>query len=341
MHIYKKPQKPQKKPNNVTIKYSLCLLCRNSEYKQNFIDELPASFQECCDILALDNSLNKYDGYSAARKFLKNATTKYIIICHDDVRLNGLSLHELDTQIQGKERFDPSARVFGIAGVSVNYSFPPIKYGHYFAHNEEYWGFGDDGRASSLDECFIIIRNELDIHPSSFLKGFHFYASDLCINAELSGYSSYVIDFPVTHKSTGSLNREFFNSKDTFTKHLNKIGYHKKYATTCTVLYSGSKTILKILSLAEDYCLYSLLSNERRDVCLKEVATRGIALCGYAFYFFIFWKKIVLHIDSFEKIIIRWYWNKVISGSFFFNKVNGIIWKLKKEKNINYILKLK
>jgi hypothetical protein len=68
----------------------------------------------------------------------------------------------------------------------------------------------------SLDENFLVIKTAAGISCSTELKGFHFYAPDLCLNAILKGYSCYVIDFHLTHLSGGNLSQAFWDMQKIF-----------------------------------------------------------------------------------------------------------------------------
>jgi hypothetical protein len=49
------------------------------------------------------------------------------------------------------------------------------------------------------------------------LSGFHFYGTDLCLNAVREGRTAYIVGFPVTHLSSGNFdNPEFVRAKNSF-----------------------------------------------------------------------------------------------------------------------------
>ena len=64
-------------------------------------------------------------------------------------------------------------------------------------------------RVSSLDENFIVVRNAANLSVSRDLRGFHLYATDLCIIADILGFSAYVVDFHVRHLSSGKVDPSF------------------------------------------------------------------------------------------------------------------------------------
>jgi hypothetical protein len=200
------------------------------------------------EILKIDNSLgNKYDCYMAIREFLRIAKKKFIILVHDDVIFNKNRMelvHELEKSISSDAQF----AIFGIAGTT---SSPYNAFGHFISHKgEEIWGIPKNETILSLDECFIIINKDSGIDVSDNLHGFHFYGTDLCLNAQKKGYKSTVIDFLITHISPGSLNDEFLKSRLLFEEHLAHINCNYPIVTTCTALYGGKKLTTQARSIA-------------------------------------------------------------------------------------------
>ena len=65
---------------------------------------------------------------------------------------------------------------------------------------------------------FLVIKSASNIKCSATLKGFHFYGSDLCLQAIRNGYSCYVIDFHLSHLSRGTFNTSYWEIKSAFYK---------------------------------------------------------------------------------------------------------------------------
>jgi hypothetical protein len=233
--------------------FSVCSLCRNIE-SVNFIEsQIKATFPYGSEYLVLDNTLQYWDCYSAIRHFIAHAEGDYIVIIHDDVSFEGLTSNILYNAISEIVLKNKTASLFGIAGISSN---SRKGLGHFHDLNgEQKWGFDKDRLVSSLDECFLVIKAGYGLNVSDELEGYHFYGTDLCINAIRLGLSSYVIDYPILHKSGGTLNEEFFLARDRFQHHLKKVYSNSLIKTTCTFLYSGDSWFKECWSLALSYVL--------------------------------------------------------------------------------------
>jgi len=83
-------------------------------------------------------------------------------------------------------------------------------------------------KVRTLDENFIVIKKSANLALSHDLKGFHLYGTDLCQIASILGYSAYVIDFHLYHKSAGTVDKRFTESANAF---------RAKYARAMTPLF--------------------------------------------------------------------------------------------------------
>jgi len=225
------------------MKFSICTLFRDFNRYENLVDDFVNAGFSRDSISGLDNAQSSYDCYSAIRKFLIESHSDFTIICHDDVALNNVKLTTLASQIANALKLHPKAAVFGVAGKDSRFIHGQ---GHFIgSKGEEFWGIDLHRVIVSLDECFLVVRNSLGIMVGDGLEGFHFYGTELCVQARKLGYSSHVIDFPITHKSTGTLDAAFFRAKKKYEEHLNKLGLKNVIPTTCTILYGGENICLK------------------------------------------------------------------------------------------------
>jgi hypothetical protein len=102
-------------------------------------------------------------------------------------------------------------------------------------------------KVTALDENFLLIKNEAYLKVSNDIQGFHLYATDLVLQAELSGYSSFVIPFNLTHKSRGNRYASFYSIRKTLIQKYNHYFRPRWIQTNSTVFYlSGS--LLRLLS---------------------------------------------------------------------------------------------
>jgi hypothetical protein len=65
-------------------------------------------------------------------------------------------------------------------------------------------------KVCSVDENFIVIKRSANLSLSNDISGFHLYGTDICLIAELLGYSAYVINFKLVHKSYGNPNKSYY-----------------------------------------------------------------------------------------------------------------------------------
>ena len=79
------------------------------------------------------------------------------------------------------------------------------------------------------------------------MEGFHFYGTDICLQAAKKGYRAYVIDFHVQHYGFGVLTPDFFNRKKQFLKKYLKESPGQFIQTTCVRMYVGGGFLTSFL----------------------------------------------------------------------------------------------
>jgi hypothetical protein len=145
------------------------------------------------------------DPYEAIAHIGRDCVPPYAILCHQDVRLDqGVGATQLLAAIARLDASDPGWVVAGNAGVTWKMQLVRLVDPH---------GGPTDGvsehdlplRVMSLDENFLLFNRRQSPHSSVGLKGFHLYGTDVCLNALLDGGATYVIDFPLTHLSSGNM----------------------------------------------------------------------------------------------------------------------------------------
>jgi hypothetical protein len=264
------------------MKISVCSLCRDSKLKSILFNNIISFFPVKTELLLFDHSEKQITCYEAIRLFISQATGDFILIIHDDVSFDGLNCSKLINELRRICELDPKAALFGIAGVSLT-SYSSI--GHFRdAAGEHKWGFHEGGLASSLDECFLVLRRDRGLSVSNELSGYHFYGTDLCINAREKGLASYVIDFPIIHKSTGSLNKNFFEARNQFEQHLQKKNIPRFVRTTCTVMYGGRNKIKQAWALAMSLDLVEKAQHKDFLVAKECILNTGHSRYGKLFF---------------------------------------------------------
>jgi hypothetical protein len=193
---------------------------------------LACGFTEGCEYLVADNSAaNEFDAYQAIAGFLKAANGKYIIIVHQDVLCIDHKA-QLINCLDQLTALDEKWAICGNAG-GIGYHEDAM-----YINNAGKVKVSANlpARVMSLDENFLILRNDSNLTISSDLSGFHLYGTDLCLVADFLGYAAYVIPFMVKHLSYGNL-----KDLDTYIPgFVEKYGYkfRPRYVeTTCTRFY--------------------------------------------------------------------------------------------------------
>lgn len=185
-----------------------------------------------CEYIYIDNtSGNKQDAFKGLNRILNSAKASYVIMCHQDIRIHADDFDTLVTKLQELELVDPKWAVAGNAG-GVSATVIALNISHPKDTNRSEHTFPT--RVNSLDENFLIIKNSTRVSFSNDLCLFHFYGTDICINADILGYTSYVIDFLLMHLSLGVRDNSFFAARNEFEKKWDNALRSRKILTTCT-----------------------------------------------------------------------------------------------------------
>lgn len=241
-------------------KYSICTLLTE---KDQYVDAL-SSFRDAgfiepeCEFLYIDNTAaNKYDAYAGVNQFLQKAQGDYIILCHQDLVLHADNREKLDQIIDDITRLDPDWALLGNAGGTVP-GQQTYRLTEYTGEEKHYLRRGKfPAKAYSLDENFIVVRKSANLSASHDLEGFHLYGTDLCMIAEILGYSAYVVDFHLWHLG-GASTRPPATSGAHATSIFDKTKYNliNKYRrvysprfiqTTCTIFYVSASRLKNYL----------------------------------------------------------------------------------------------
>jgi hypothetical protein len=155
-----------------------------------------------CEYLAVDNTgTEQMSAYQGLTRILDAARGRSVVLCHQDVRLMAEGRRELELMLSELETLDPAWAVAGNAGgvapgrLALRITDP---------HGSDRRVGRLPARVASLDENFIVVKRSSRVGFSRDLEGFHLYGADICLVADVMGYSSYVIDFHLAHLSAGN-----------------------------------------------------------------------------------------------------------------------------------------
>jgi hypothetical protein len=168
-----------------------------------------ARFVELRDRRSPDGS----DPFELISRIASREDRSHVILVHQDVRLDqGAGAQELVDVLRDLDQLDPRWVVAGNAGGTRDLRFVRRL-------RDPHGGSTDDplpAQVVSLDENFLVFNPSRSPRCSPGLTGFHFYGSDVCLNALVEGDAAYVIDFPVTHLSAGSRGPDYERARARF-----------------------------------------------------------------------------------------------------------------------------
>lgn len=216
--------------------FSVCTIANNlAEY-----EEMKKSFESCgfdfnCEYLLADNSnQNSFSAYEAIRRFFRESTAEYILIVHQDVRCVNRKEYLVEC-LNHLSALDSNWAVCGNAGaMGFHQNIMYIDNNGIILKSRNL-----PAQVTSLDENFLIIKASSNLTLSRNLSGFHLYGTDLCLIADILGYTCYVIPFLVKHLSHGN-KKELLKHENEFVKSYGKKLRSRYIQTSSTKFYLGN-----------------------------------------------------------------------------------------------------
>ena len=207
--------------------FSICSLVA----RQDSYDRLLRSFanngftDQNSEFLAADNrTSNQFDGYGWQRRLYPECSGKYVIFCHDDIELEHDGFDELCAKLDALTELDPHWVLAGNAGGRKGHldgqseGAEETKVIHLRGRRKSYHVDDPFTRVETLDENFIVMRQDRFVGCSFDLNGFHHYGPDMCLLAEFSGGRSYVMDYLLRHHGAGAKGPAFRESLARFSE---------------------------------------------------------------------------------------------------------------------------
>lgn len=213
-----------------------------------------------CEFIYIDNTAsaagrNQTGAYEGLNRLLSAAAGHYTILCHQDVRAID-PRPVLEARLAELDSHDPTWALAGNAGgtmpgrLAIRITDP---------HGADRRLGPFPARVVSLDENFIVVRSAARVGLSRDLEGFHLYGADLCLNADVMGFSAYVVDYHLEHLSPGRKDATFTAMEDRFRAKWSRALRPRWLQTTCTLLrLTGAPHLPAARRLAER--LYQKLS---------------------------------------------------------------------------------
>lgn len=184
---------------------------RPDQYRDMLESMRAAGFDTAhCRFTAFENlASNRHDPYRVISAVLKDGVEPYILFCHQDLLIDrGNTFADLMAAIDLLTQQDPRWAVAGNGGAD--------RWGNLILCLDDPNGRHRTAdlprQVISLDENFLLFRRSRPLEASPDLSGFHFYGTDVCLQAHRRGWRAYVIEFPVTHLSAGDTSSESFRA---------------------------------------------------------------------------------------------------------------------------------
>jgi hypothetical protein len=222
-----------------TIAFSICSVVNDLNDYNGMVESFVAGgfTERDCEYLFVDNSGgNALDSFASYNQFLMEAEGRYIILCHQDVRLLDDDRATLEARLQELETEDRFWAVCGNAGTTVSGDMR-VRISDKHGSDQRFGPF--PARVVSLDENFIVAKREANLALSRDLFGFHFYGTDLCIIAEILGWNSYVVDFHLLHTGRGMMDADFFELRDAFEAKYSRVFRRRRVQTSASSVHVG------------------------------------------------------------------------------------------------------
>jgi hypothetical protein len=199
---------------------------------------------EDCEYILADNTAPPQAGaYRGLNALLNAARGEFVILCHQDVRLLTDTRCDLDKRLAHLSGIDPRWALAGNAGgirpgeLAIRITDP---------HGANQHAGVLPARVQTLDENFIIVRRDARIGFSIDLAGFHYYGADICLHADIAGYTAYVIDFHLAHLSAGRKDGKFRDMEEEFRSAWQMKLRARWLQTTCNLVHISGGTISQI-----------------------------------------------------------------------------------------------
>lgn len=221
------------------VEFSFCtLMTKPDQYHDMVASMVAAGFDpSCAEFLYLDNTAgNQGDGYGGLNRLANAAKGRFIIFCHQDI-LGIDGPDRLRQVVSELNQTDPNWAVLGNAGLRGGERFMYL--------SESATVFASKTRqpsqqVDSLDEDFLLLRQDARLGFSRDLEGFHLYGTDLVVQAGLRGLTAYVADFRVEHIGVGLIDQTFHDACDRFEEKYARAFATRTVSTTCTALDLGT-----------------------------------------------------------------------------------------------------
>jgi hypothetical protein len=154
---------------------------------------------------------NRESASAAYAEAMKSAAADILVFAHCDIFFPAGWFERLESEIAQLDGTDPNWAVAGVIGVTASGQFVGRAWDNSLAPLfRETGGFfgaalGAPARVDSCDEMVLIVRNRSGVSFDPALPGFHLYGTDIALEAERQGRTTYALDLPLIHNAKAQL----------------------------------------------------------------------------------------------------------------------------------------
>jgi glycosyltransferase involved in cell wall biosynthesis len=180
------------------MKFTICSAVNDNDVLQSCLLSSP-DLSEAGEIIIQRGYASASQAYNAA---IDSAQNDIIILVHQDIYLPRGWFQQLERAINNLAATGSEWGVLGVYGITSG----GVYHGHLYCNaGEAALGrpFKDPVEVDSLDEVVLILRKSSGLRFDSAMKGFHFYAADICLTARMQGLKNYAIPAFCFHNANG------------------------------------------------------------------------------------------------------------------------------------------
>jgi hypothetical protein len=152
------------------------------------------------NLVSLETLVDQTSASAAFATVMNRTTEGLLCFVHQDVFLPRNWLARIQAAVAHLNVADPNWAVLGCYGVQDD----GTHVGHVWDSSwQKVFGapFQGIAKVRSLDEIFICVRTDFGNLFDHELPDFHLYGTDVVLNAQQKGLTSYVVDMPIVHNS--------------------------------------------------------------------------------------------------------------------------------------------
>jgi glycosyltransferase involved in cell wall biosynthesis len=180
------------------MKFTICSAVNDNDVLQSCLLSSP-ELSGAGEIIIERGHASASQAYNAA---IDRAQNDIVILVHQDIYLPRGWFQQLEGAINNLAKSGSEWGILGVYGVTSG----GVYHGHLYCNAGETvlgHSFKVPVEVDSLDEVVLILKKSSGLRFDPAMKGFHFYAADICLSARLRGLKNYAIPAFCFHNANG------------------------------------------------------------------------------------------------------------------------------------------